>query len=69
MIYLDRNERKSVVKEILLEDINLLKEVVEEIMLEKQTMISVEQKKRQQKLEKLINADFDKYDEVFKALA
>lgn len=57
------------IKEILKEDIGLFKEVIKEILVEHQVIANNEQDKRRKQLEKLIDSDFDKYDEVFKALA
>jgi hypothetical protein len=66
---IDRAELKSLIKEVLQEDITLFKDVIEEILLENQVIVSKEQAERRQKLEKMIHEDFEKYDDVFKALA
>ena len=66
---LDRTTLKSILREILNEDINLFKEVIRELLIENQVIASKEQELRRQKLEMMINEDFDNYDDVFKALA
>ncbi len=64
----DREQLKAVVKEILLEDRNLLKEVVIELARENSAATPVEQL-REDKINALITENFIRYDEVFKALA
>ncbi|MFK7809686.1 MAG: hypothetical protein AB8F74_17910 [Saprospiraceae bacterium] len=66
---MDRTTLKSLLKEIVTEDISLFKKVLKEILQENQIISSKEQEDRRKKLERLINDDFDKYDDVFKALA
>lgn len=66
---IDKSVLKSVIKEIILEDISLFKDVLKEILVENQIIVSNEQQERRERLEKLIDDDFKKYDEVFKALA
>jgi len=60
---------KTLMKEIVSEDITLFKEVIKELLIENQVIVSDEQAQRREKLEKIINEDFDKYDDVFKTLA
>ena len=66
---IDKTVLKSLLKEILKEDITLFKDIIKEILTENQVIISKEQESRRKRLEQLINQDFDKYDDVFKALA
>ena len=66
---LDRKALKSVIKEILKEDVSLFKEALRELLVENQVIASSEQNNRRKRLEKMVNDDFDKYDDVFKALA
>ena len=66
---MERSELKILLKEIIREDSNLLKDVIKEILIENQIIVSDEQAARRKKLETMINEDFDKYDDVFKALA
>lgn len=66
---IDRAELKSIVKEIMMEDMSFFKETIKEILIENQIIISTEQAERREKLEKMISEDFDQYDDVFKALA
>lgn len=66
---LNRAELKAIVKEIMMEDMNLFKETIKEILIEYQIIITKQQANRRERLERMINEDFDKYDEVFKALA
>ncbi|MEZ4955395.1 MAG: hypothetical protein R2825_17675 [Saprospiraceae bacterium] len=60
---------KSFFKEILLEEPKFFKEILTEILEENQVSGSDEQAERRKKIEAMIDEDFDKYDEVFKALA
>lgn len=60
---------KSFFKEILLEEPKFFKEILTEILEENQVSSSDEQAERRKKIEAMIDEDFDKYDEVFKALA
>lgn len=57
---------KKVVKEILMEDKDIIKDVLKEIFAEKPKETDEEWLK---KLNKIIDEDFEEYDEVFKALA
>ena len=66
---LERTELKILLKEILREDASLFKDVIKEILIENQVIVSDNQAARRKKLEAMINEDFDKYDDVFKALA
>ena len=66
---IDKSVLKTIIREIIKEDISLFKDTIKEILLENQIIVSTEQKERREKLEKLIDDDFKKYDEVFKALA
>jgi len=63
---IDKTALKKVIKEILLEDKDIIKDVIKEIINEKPLETEEERLKR---MEELINKDFDKYDAVFKALA
>lgn len=66
---IDKSVLKSIIREILKEDMSLFKDIIKEVLMENQVIVSKEQKERRGKLEKLIDDDFEKYDEVFKALA
>jgi len=66
---IDKSVLKAIIREIIKEDISLFKDTIKEILVENQIIVSSEQKERRERLEKLINDDFKKYDEVFKALA
>lgn len=66
---IDKKILKPIILEILVENPSLLKTILEEILLENQIIASKEQEKRRKKLEHMIDEDFDRYDEVFKALA
>lgn len=65
----DREVLKSVLEEMLQEKNSLLKEVIKEILVENQVIVSDEQAARRKRLEAIIEDDFEKYDEVFRALA
>ena len=69
MNQIDRNTLKEVVKEILVEDAKIFRDLIKEILIENQVIISDEQAERRERLEAMIEEDFDKYDSVFKDLA
>jgi hypothetical protein len=65
---------KDVVKEILREDKSLLREIVMEIFkeekeLQKTQNIPISEQERNEKIDKIIQNDFKRYKNVFKALA
>ena len=66
---IDRIALKSIIKEILKEDISLFKDVLKEILIENQVIASKDQENRRKLLEKMISDDFDKYDDTFRVLA
>ncbi|MCB0594715.1 MAG: hypothetical protein H6557_15865 [Lewinellaceae bacterium] len=66
---MDRTVLKEIIRELLLEDSIIFKKIIEEILEENKIIISGEQMKRRKLVEKMIQEDFDKYDEVFKELA
>lgn len=66
---IDKQLLKTIIKEVIKEDIGLFKETLKEILRENQIIGPNAQKDRRQKLEKMIDEDFEQYDEVFKALA
>jgi uncharacterized membrane protein len=51
------------------ENRSLFKEIIEEILIENQVIISENQAERRKRVERIITKNFDKYDDVFKALA
>lgn len=65
----DKVVLKSIIREILKEDVNLFKDIIKEILVENQVISDENQATRRAKLEKMISDDFDKYDDTFKALA
>jgi hypothetical protein len=66
---IDRSALKVVITEILLENPKYFKELIKELLVENQIIITEEQADRRKRLERMIDEDFDKYDEVFKSLA
>lgn len=66
---IDKTQLKSVVREILTEEPTLFKSVVREILIDHQIIVSEDQRERRARIEKMIDEDFDQYDEVFKSLA
>ena len=66
---IDKATIKAIIKEVIKEDFSLFKEAVKEILIENQVISSQEEEGRRKKLEKMIKDDFDKYDEVFRALS
>ena len=66
---IDRNQLKSVIKEILAEEPSLFKSVIQEILVDHQVIGPDAQAERRAKLERMIDKDFDQYDDVFKSLA
>ena len=69
MNQIDKAALKELVKEILVEDVWIFKDIIREVLLEHQIIVSEEQAKRRQRLEAMIEEDFDKYDSVFRDLA
>lgn len=65
----DRSVLKSVIRELLMEEASIFKEIIKEILQENQIIINEQQQQRRKRLEKLIEEDFDRYDEVFSKLA
>jgi hypothetical protein len=65
----DKEALKFVVAEIIMENPKYFKEIIREILLENKIIVDEEQAERRKRLEKMINEDFDKYDEVFQSLA
>ena len=65
---LDKSELKAIIKEVIQEDPSMMKAILKEILLENEVFVSKEQK-RQERIESIINNDFEQYDEVFKVLA
>lgn len=65
----DRETLKSVITEILLENPGYFKKVLVEIMEEHQLIESSEEDERTSKLRKMIQDDFDQYEDVFQSLA
>ncbi len=63
----DRDLLKSVLIEILKEQPQLLKSVIQEIIKEKTSQ--KEEELSEEEIIKLIDKDFEKYDDVFRALA
>lgn len=66
---IDKDQLKSVIKEVLAEDPALFKSVIKEILMDHQIIVSEDQRARRARVEKMIDEDFDQYDEVFKSLA
>ena len=65
----DRTVLKSVIKELLIEDLSIFKDIIRELLIENQVIVDKEQENRRNKLERMISDDFDKYEDVFQALA
>jgi hypothetical protein len=66
---IDRVTLKAIIRDILREDITLFKDVIKEVLIENQVIKVKKEENRTEKIEKMIEQDFDKYDEVFKTLA
>jgi|AntRauTorckE5430_2_1112549.scaffolds.fasta_scaffold01361_11 hypothetical protein len=66
---IDKAILKSTIREILIEDSSIFKNIIREILIENKVIGEDAESKRRQQIEALIDADFDKYDDVFKALA
>mgnify|MGYP001800462898 CR=1 FL=1 len=66
---IDKEVLKSALKEILREEPGLIKEAIQEMLSNNDPSVSETEVERRNRLEKLLDADFDKYEEVFKALA
>ena len=66
---IDRAILKSIIQEIIKEDVTLFKETIKEVLIEHQVIVAEEQVERRNRLERFLDDDFERYDEVFKALA
>ncbi|HFA50673.1 MAG TPA: hypothetical protein ENJ95_16825 [Bacteroidetes bacterium] len=69
---IDKEERKALkalFTELLFEDSGMFKKLILEILEENKIIVSDEQAERRKKIEAMIDEDFMKYEEVFKALA
>jgi len=66
---IDKAVLKELIKEIIAEDASLFKEIIKELLIENEVIVADKQAARNKKIEGLIKEYFDKYDDVFKALA
>jgi hypothetical protein len=67
---LKENRLKALFEQILQEDEALFYRLVDEVTKKKQsTQIQETPKERRQRIEKMIDEDFDRFDDVFRALA
>lgn len=66
---IDKAQLKAAIKEVLTEDPALFKSVIKEVLADHQIIVSDEQGERRARIEKMIDEDFDQYDDVFKSLA
>jgi len=66
---MDKATLKSRLKELFKENPEVFKEIVEEILHENQSVTPKNQENRRRKIEKMINDDFDQFEDTFKALA
>lgn len=65
----DRAVLKELIKEILREDISIFKTALKEIIEEEVVSEDENITDRQRKIKALIQKDFDKFEDVYKALA
>lgn len=65
----DRETLKSVITEILLENPAYFKKVLVEIMEEHKLIEPAQEDERSSKIRKMIQDDFDQYEDVFQSLA
>lgn len=65
----DRATLKNMIREILMEDPDLLKGLIEEVIRENYLRKPESPKTRKNRLTKMIDEDFARYDTVFKDLA
>ncbi|MBI5916862.1 MAG: hypothetical protein HY842_15925 [Bacteroidetes bacterium] len=66
---IDREILKEVVLELLVEKRELFKEIIGEVLTENQVIVSTENADKRKNVETMIDEIFEKYDDVFKALA
>ncbi|MEM6767878.1 MAG: hypothetical protein AAF655_23290 [Bacteroidota bacterium] len=66
---IDKEVLKSALKEILQEKPELIKEAIREMLASNEGKSSETDVERRKRLEKLLETDFEKYEEVFNALS
>ena len=66
---IDREELKSVLTEVLAENPSFFKSILTEILEEHKVIETKENSERASKIRKMIQEDFDRYDQIFKSLA
>lgn len=66
---IEKETLKKVITEFLFENPAYFKKIIEEILLENNFNTPEEKTHKRKILEKMIDEDFEKYDEVFKSLA
>lgn len=66
---IDKAQLKAVLRELITEDIYLFKAVIKEILIDEKIILPADKFSRSERIEKLIEDDFNRFDDVFNALA
>lgn len=66
---IDKAQLKAVLRELITEDMYLFKAVIKEILIDEKIILPAENFSRRERVEKLIEDDFNRFDDVFNALA
>ncbi len=66
---IDKAQLKAVLRELITEDIYLFKAVIKEILIDEKIILPADKFSRSERVEKLIEDDFERFDDVFNALA
>ncbi len=66
---IDQTTLKLIIKELLMENPSIIKEALQELIEANKSENVDTDSMRIKKIENLLNKDFDKFDDVFKALA
>lgn len=66
---IERENLKTALRELAQEEPDFLLELLEKAAIDKQGMSPIQKAERRKRIEALVKEDFEKYGEVFKALA
>ena len=66
---MDKAQLKAVIRELITEDITLFKAVIKEILIDEKIILPADKFSRRERVEKLIEEDFERFNDVFNALA
>jgi hypothetical protein len=66
---IDKAQLKAILRELITEDAYLFKAVIKEILIDEKIILPADKFSRSERVEKLIEDDFERFDDVFNALA